>query len=67
MIVNIDNIAGNEKTEKRTLKWYVHKQGFIQAILISGRGHKKLILVIEFSNRDFLLNNIVENLLFKIN
>ena len=32
----------------------IHQQGFIQAILMSVRRHKKFNLLIEFSNRIFI-------------
>ena len=36
------------------LHWEIQIQGYIQAILMSGRPHKKLNLVIEFSNSTFI-------------
>ena len=66
VIVNNDNIAGNKKTEKRTLKWHILKQGLIEAILISQRWHKKLSLVNEFSNWIFLKFSFKGYLCYKI-
>ena len=42
-----------EDTVKKTI-FYIHIQGFIQAILMSIRWHKKLNLLIEFSNSIFI-------------
>ena len=42
-----------EDTVKKII-FYIHIQGFIQAILMSIRRHKKLNLVIEFSNPIFI-------------
>ena len=46
------------------------RQGFIQAILISVRQHKKLNLLIEFSNlifTNFILKHVGIELAFKMN
>ena len=48
----------------------VARQGFIQAILMSGRQHRKLNLLIEFKNSIFKkinLKNVIVELAFKIN
>ena len=37
-----------------SLHWEIQIQGYIQAILMSGRRHKKLNLLIEFSNSTFI-------------
>ena len=53
------NVIYNSKRWKRPVLTYynghqLQQQGFIQAILMSGRRHKKLNLLIEFSNAIFI-------------
>ena len=58
---------------KKAKEWNIQNitdQGFIQAILMSGRQHKKLNLLTEFStqsSKKFILKHIDTELAFKIN
>ena len=63
------NVKNASDLKKKTFL-PVARQGFIQAVLMSGRRHRKLNLLIEFKNSIFKkinLKHVIVELAFKIN